>query len=158
MLCLYANICRVYMEAVKLETLHGSTPVISNLQVAQDSLGSGTVISSCVGSHLLVRFMEKLNQYIILYQHVEQGERRSGSGASGLSGASSSQRSGSTEMGREARAALSLGFLMGAFLVCWLPFFIWMPLVTIMVRNVQYKLLKINLKDKNLLPVLIVIH
>ena len=65
-----------------------------------------------------------------------------------MSGASSSQRSGSTEMGREARAAMSLGFLMGAFLVCWLPFFIWMPLVTIMVRNMQLKLL----------PVLIVIH
>ena len=35
---------------------------------------------------------------------------------------------------RETRAALSLGFLMGAFLVCWMPFFIWMPLVTVMVR------------------------
>ena len=67
---------------------------------------------------------------IVFVQNVEQGERRSGSGASGASG---SGRSGSTEMGREARAALSLGFLMGAFLVCWLPFFIWMPRVTIMV-------------------------
>ena len=47
------------MEAVKLETLHGSTPVISNLQVAQDSLGSGTVISTCAGSQLLVRSMEQ---------------------------------------------------------------------------------------------------
>ena len=56
---LYTNICRVYMEAVKLETLHGSTPVISNLQVAQDSLGSGTVISTCAGSQLLVRSMEQ---------------------------------------------------------------------------------------------------
>ena len=54
-------------------------------------------------------------------------ERRS------FDGRSDSGRSGSTEIGKETRAALSLGFLMGSFLVCWLPFFIWMPLVTVMV-------------------------
>ena len=38
-------------------------------------------------------------------------------------------------MSKEAKASMSLGFLMGAFLICWLPFFIWMPLVTVMVSR-----------------------
>ena len=36
-------------------------------------------------------------------------------------------------MSKEAKASMTLVFLMGAFLICWLPFFIWMPLVTVMV-------------------------
>ena len=52
---------------------------------------------------------------------------------SSLNQSSEEERSEGTEIRKETRAALSLGFLMGAFLVCWLPFFIWMPLVTVMV-------------------------
>ena len=36
---------------------------------------------------------------------------------------------------QETKAALSLGLVMGAFLVCWLPFFTWLPLVTILVQR-----------------------
>ena len=38
-------------------------------------------------------------------------------------------------MSKEAKASMTLVFLMGAFLICWLPFFIWMPLVTVMVSR-----------------------
>ena len=38
---------------------------------------------------------------------------------------------------KEAKAALSLSFIMGGFLVCWLPFFIWMPLVHLMVSTTE---------------------
>ena len=34
---------------------------------------------------------------------------------------------------KEAKAAISLSFIMGGFLVCWMPFFIWMPVVHILV-------------------------
>ena len=34
---------------------------------------------------------------------------------------------------------LYIGFIMGGFLVCWLPFFIWMPLVHLMVKPVVNK-------------------
>ncbi|XP_023324217.1 octopamine receptor beta-2R [Eurytemora carolleeae] len=33
---------------------------------------------------------------------------------------------------KEAKAAISLSFIMGGFLVCWMPFFIWMPVVHIL--------------------------
>ena len=38
-------------------------------------------------------------------------------------------------MCKEAKTSMTLVFLMGAFLICWLPFFIWMPLVTVMVSG-----------------------
>ena len=44
----------------------------------------------------------------------------------------------SSALRRETRAAVSLGFVMGAFLVCWLPFFIWLPLVTVLVHQSYY--------------------
>ena len=73
--------------------------------------------------------------------HVESriigGSRRSCDGRS--------ERSESAELGRETRAALSLGFLMGAFLICWLPFFIWMPLVTVMVNTYNFFMASLNL-------------
>jgi hypothetical protein len=36
---------------------------------------------------------------------------------------------------QEAKAAVSLSFIMGGFLVCWLPFFVWMPLVHLLVKT-----------------------
>ena len=97
------------MEAVKLESLPGgpgSVAAVNNLQIAQETLGAVLVVTCHAPSP----------------GHSE----RSGSGESARAAAGAQLR-------RETRAALSLGFLMGAFLVCWLPFFIWMPLVTVMV-------------------------
>ena len=45
---------RVYMEAVKLETLHGSILAINNLQVAQDSYESNPNGEFLTGSEHLV--------------------------------------------------------------------------------------------------------
>ena len=42
---------RVYMEAVKLETV---LPGLSNLEIAQETLGTVTVVTSCGSHHLLV--------------------------------------------------------------------------------------------------------
>ena len=102
------------MEAVKLESLPGgpgSVAAVNNLQIAQETLGAVLVVTCHAPSPSS--------------GHSE----RSGSGESARAAAGAQLR-------RETRAALSLGFLMGAFLVCWLPFFIWMPLVTVMVSAV----------------------
>ena len=43
------------MEAVKLESLpRGSFPGVVNLQIAQEALGTITVVTSCGTQHLLV--------------------------------------------------------------------------------------------------------
>ena len=107
------------MEAVKLESLPGgpgSVAAVNNLQIAQETLGAVLVVTCHAPSPSP--------------GHSE----RSGSGESARAAAGAQLR-------RETRAALSLGFLMGAFLVCWLPFFIWMPLVTVMVSSEYYTVL-----------------
>ena len=43
------------MEAVKLESIpRGSFPGVANLQIAQEALGTITVVTSCGTQHLLV--------------------------------------------------------------------------------------------------------
>ena len=43
------------MEAVKLEAVpRGSIPGLSNLEIAQETLGTVTVVTSCGSHHLLV--------------------------------------------------------------------------------------------------------
>ena len=104
------------MEAVKLESLPGgpgSVAAVNNLQIAQETLGAVLVVTCHAPSP----------------SPGPGHSERSGSGESARAAAGAQLR-------RETRAALSLGFLMGAFLVCWLPFFIWMPLVTVMVSAV----------------------
>ena len=46
----------------------------------------------------------------------------------------------SSDRRAEVKAAMSLSFIMGGFLICWLPFFIWMPLVHLMVRRIREKI------------------
>lgn len=49
------------MEAVKLESLpHGSFPGVANLQIAQETLGAITVVTSCGTQHFMV-FIEFAN-------------------------------------------------------------------------------------------------
>ena len=51
------------MEAVKLESLpRGSFPGVANLQIAQETLGAVTVVTSCGTQHLLV-----FSTYISIY-------------------------------------------------------------------------------------------
>ena len=57
------------MEAVKLESLpRGSFPGVTNLQIAQETLGAVTVVTSCGTQHLLVFSICALKvQIVMLY-------------------------------------------------------------------------------------------
>jgi hypothetical protein len=46
------------------------------------------------------------------------------------------------------KAAMSLSFIMGGFLICWLPFFIWMPLVHLMVRKMTTEATSLKWKSQ----------
>lgn len=49
-----------------------------------------------------------------------------------LSGSHGSLQADKEHRERESGAAVTLGIVVGAFLVCWLPFFIWMPLTSLL--------------------------
>ena len=70
------------MEAVKLESLpRGSFPGVANLQIAQEALGTITVVTSCGTQHLLVHiglYVQILMLYLIFLAFKFTSEFRRG--------------------------------------------------------------------------------
>ena len=72
------------MEAVKLESLpRGSFPGVANLQIAQEALGTITVVTSCGTQHLLVHIglcanLDALFDIFSVQVYIRVQERRTG--------------------------------------------------------------------------------
>ena len=72
------------MEAVKLESIpRGSFPGVANLQIAQEALGTITVVTSCGTQHLLVHIclhanLDDLSNNFSIQVYIRVQERRTG--------------------------------------------------------------------------------
>ncbi|XP_023331498.1 octopamine receptor beta-3R [Eurytemora carolleeae] len=136
---------RVYMEAVKLDLKHN---VVNNLQVhlhenqtfnppietrnsSETDIGSGMMLSPS-GNHTSAQLSSSMSHLNPRLGEVSSSMLQINLNSSHELSSSGQRTNRANERRKEVKAAVSLGFIMGGFLVCWLPFFIWMPLVHLM--------------------------